>query len=106
MFNMFLAAVLAAVVASVLAEYVIKFLPSWFNERGKMAVSLLLAVAAGVLMGFLADLSVAGFSKAIQVIGTTLLTIVINKYGYDFIIKPIRTGIDILKEKLRIIKND
>lgn len=105
MFNMFLAMVIAAVVASVLAEYVIGFLPSWFNAKGKMAVSLGLAIIVGLLFGFTANVEAAGFSKALQVICVTVGTITINKFGYDIIVKPIRTGIEILKEKLKTLQN-
>lgn len=105
MFNMVLAMIIAAVVASVLADYVIGFLPSWFNAKGKMAVSLVLAILSGLLFGLCADFSATGFGKALQIILTIVGTITINKYGYDLIIKPIRTGIDILKEKLKTAKN-
>ena len=107
MIQVFIAALVAAFFVVGLTDVTKNLLPTVTSTtKGKTIASLVIAVVCGVLCGLVADFSVTGFAKVVQVVMVVIATVVISQVFYNYLLKPWKTFVEWVNTKVKSLKKD
>lgn len=107
MIQVFIAALVAAFFVVGLTDVTKNLLPTITSTtKGKTIASLVIAVVCGVLCGLVADFSVTGFAKVVQVVMVVIATVVISQVFYNYLLKPWKAFVEWINTKVKSLKKD